>query len=183
MFSSWLYNNNPKPYDSFGNGSAMRVSPIGWFYNDLVAVVNKAAESAIVSHTHIEGIKGACAVAGSIYLARSTKNKEKVKDFIKDYIGYDLNKTIEEIKNIYSFNETCQGSVPESIICFLEGNNYEDVIRKAISLNGDTDTMACIAGGIAEAFYGIPDNISAKINEYLPGEMLNIVEQYKMAVL
>ena len=178
-FQSWLNSNNLEPYNSFGNGSAMRVSPIGWLYNDLETVMSKAEESATVTHNHIEGIKGAEAIATCVYLARYKTPKRIIKEFVETYFEYDLNRTIKEIKPYYQFDETCQGSVPESIICFLEGNSYEDVIRKAVSLGGDTDTMACIAGSIAEAYYGMPDDLIIKIKEYLPSEMLDIIDIFK----
>jgi len=182
MFYSWLFENNPKPYNSFGNGSAMRVSPVGWLYNDLKIVFNKAEETAEVTHNHIEGLKGASATAGCIYLAKMGTRKKIIKEFIETYFNYDLNRIIKEIKPNYRFDVTCQGSVPESIICFLEGNSYEDVVRKAISLGGDTDTMGCIAGSIAEAYYGIPKDIKDFINNYLPEDMLKIIEQFNKNV-
>ena len=183
-FRDWLTSENKNPYNSFGNGSAMRVSPVGWLYNDLYTVLDQAEKSAIVTHNHIEGIKGASAIACAIYLARYNTPKKIIKEILETYFGYDLNKTIEMIRPTYDFNETCQGSVPESIICFLEGNNYEDVIRKAISLGGDTDTQACIAGSIAEAYYGLDDlklnyDIYGKIGYYLPDDMIKIIKQFQ----
>jgi ADP-ribosylglycohydrolase len=177
-FASWLGSSNPQPYNSFGNGSAMRISPVGWLYNDLETVFTKAEESAIVTHNHEEGIKGAVSIACCIYLARNKTPKKIIKEFIETYFDYDLSRTIEQIRPTYDFDETCQGSVPESIICFLEGNNYEDVIRKAVSLGGDTDTQAGIAGSIAEAYYGIPDKYIIKLDDYLPDDMLNIIVQF-----
>jgi len=177
-FSSWLSSKSYEPYNSYGNGSAMRVSPVGWLYNDLETVFIKAEESASVSHNHPEGIKGAMAIAGCIYLARYKTPKKIIKEMIETYFEYNLNKTINEIRPTYDFNETCQGSVPESIICFLEGESYEDVVRKAISLGGDTDTQGCIAGSIAEAFYGIPDKFIIRLDDYLPENMLDIIEQF-----
>lgn len=182
MFDSWLHSRNPKPYNSFGNGSAMRVSPIGWLYNDLKTVFDKAEESAIVTHNHEEGLKGAVSIAGCIYLARNKTPKKIIKEFVETYFGYDLSKTVADIRLIYDFDETCQGSVPESIICFLEGNNYEDVVRKAVSLGGDTDTQACIAGSIAEAYYGIPDKYICKLDNYLPEDMLDIIVQFNKKI-
>lgn len=182
-FRSWLSEEFPKPYGSYGNGSAMRVSPVGWLYNDLKTVFDKAEESASVTHNHDEGLKGAASIAGCIYLARYKTPKKIIKEFIETYFGYNLNKTIAEIRPTYDFDETCQGSVPESIICFLEGNSYEDVVRKAISLGGDTDTQACIAGSIAEAYYGLDDlklnyDINGKLAFYLPDDMIKIIQQF-----
>lgn len=182
IFANWLSSKSNEPYNSFGNGSAMRISPVGWLYNDLDTVFNKAEESASVTHNHIEGIKGAMAVAGCIYLSRHKTPKKIIKEIIETYFDYNLSKTIVEIRPTYDFNETCQGSVPESIICFLEGNSYEDVVRKAVSLGGDTDTQACIAGSIAEAYYGIPDKIILKIDKYLPENMLDIIEQFNKSI-
>jgi len=181
-FASWLSNKSYEPYNSYGNGSAMRVSPVGWLYNDLETVFVKAEESASVSHNHPEGIKGAMAIAGCIYLARYQTPKKIIKEIIETYFEYSLNKTIAEIRPTYDFDETCQGSVPESIICFLEGNSYEDVVRKAISLGGDTDTQGCIAGSIAEAFYGMPDKLIVKIDDYLPDNMLDVIEQFNKKI-
>ena len=182
MFHSWLFEDNPKPYNSFGNGSAMRVSPVGWLYSDLKTVFNKAEVTAKVTHNHIEGLKGAVSTAGCIYLAIMKTPKKIIKKVIETYFNYNLNRTIEQIKPTYRFDVTCQGSVPESIICFLEGNSYEDVVRKAISLGGDTDTQGCIAGSIAEAYYGIPKEIKEFVYNYLPENMLKIVEQFNKNV-
>lgn len=182
-FAQWLMSDNPEPYDSYGNGSAMRVSPVGWLYNDLTTVFEKAEESACVTHNHEEGIRGAMATAECIYLARYKTPKKIIKEFIETYFDYNLNRTIAEIRPAYQFDETCQGSVPESIICFLEGNSYEDVVRKAVSLGGDTDTQACIAGSIAEAYYGIPDKLVIKIDDYLPDDMLNIIVQFNNTII
>ena len=152
-FMQWMFSENPQPYNSFGNGSAMRVSPIGFYYDDLSKVLEEAEKSAVITHNHPEGIKGAKAVAAAVLLARQGQNKALIKEFIADSFGYDLNRSLEEIAKNYEFDVTCQGSVPESIIAFLEASNYEDAVRNAIALGGDADTMACIAGGIAEAYY------------------------------
>lgn len=152
-FMQWMFEENPTPYNSYGNGSAMRVSPIGFYYNDLETVLLESEKSAIVTHNHPEGIKGAKAVASAVFLAKTGKTKLEIKNFIIEHFGYDLNKKLDDIRPDYDFDVTCQGSVPESIIAFLESENFEDAIRNAISLGGDSDTMACIAGGIAQAFY------------------------------
>jgi ADP-ribosylglycohydrolase len=183
MFDIWLHSENPKPYNSFGNGSAMRVSSVGWLYNNLKTVFNIAEKTALVTHNHHEGIKGAVSVACCIYLAKNKTPKKIIKEFIETFFEYDLSRKIEQIRPSYSFDVTCQGSVPESIICFLEGNNFEDTVRKAVSLGGDTDTQACIAGSIAEAYYGLNDliikyNINDKIDFYLPEDMKNIITQF-----
>ena len=161
LFFKWLLSKNPVPYKSFGNGSAMRVSPIAWAFDELENVEIFAGISAAVTHNHPEGIKGAQAVAVSIFLARSGNTKAQIRDFITERYGYNLTRTLDQIRPDYKFSATCQGSVPEAITAFLEGESYEDTIRKAVSLGGDSDTIACMAGGIAEAFYdgGVPESI------------------------
>jgi ADP-ribosylglycohydrolase len=178
-FRNWLHHPDPKPYGSFGNGSAMRVSPIGWLYDSYIKVAEKARESAECTHNHEEGIKGAQAVAICIFMANIGEKKDSIKQYIQDNYKYDLNKTLEEIRPSYRFDATCQGSVPESIICFLEGKSYEDVVRKAVSLGGDTDTMACIAGSIAEAYYEIPDEYIKYAYMLLPNDMIKIIDQFE----
>ena len=162
MFSQWLIKKDPKPYGSFGNGSAMRVSSAGWLYDDIDTTRKIAAITADVTHNHLEGIKGAEATASAIFLARNGSSKDKIKEYIIREFGYDLSRTCDEIRPTYHHVESCQETVPEAITAFLEGNDFEDVIRTAVSLGGDCDTLTCIAGGIAEAFYGIPDKISAE---------------------
>lgn len=152
-FQEWLDSDDPKPYNSYGNGSAMRVSPVGWASNDLSRVRELARLSAEVTHNHPEGIKGAEAIASAIFLARTTHDKEEIKTYIEQEFGYDLNRTCSKIRKKYMFDETCQGSVPEAIICFLESTGFEDAIRTAISIGGDSDTIAAMTGSIAEAFY------------------------------
>ena len=158
MFYKWLVSCDPQPYNSFGNGSAMRVSPVGWAFNTLEETMAAAKISAEVTHNHPEGIKGAQATAACIFMARTGSTKEEIKSYIEKTFGYDLGRTCDEIRPVYGFNETCQRTVPESIIAFLESTDFEDAIRKAVSMGGDSDTLACITGGIAEAFYkDIPD--------------------------
>ena len=153
----------PGPYNSFGNGSAMRVAPIAWAKEALEDVLAEAARSAVVTHDHPEGIKGAQAVATAVFLARKGSPPMEVRALISSRFGYDLARTIEEIRPVYKFDLTCQGSVPEAITAALEGSDFEDVIRRAISLGGDSDTIACIAGAIAEARFGcIPERIQAE---------------------
>ena len=159
-FVMWISHRSREPYGSFGNGSAMRVSPIAWAFDDLENVEVFAALSAAVSHNHPEGIKGAQAVASAIFLGRAENSKTQIRDYITERYGYDLTRTLDEIRPSYKFDATCQGSVPEAITAFLESTNYEDAVRKAVSLGGDSDTIACIAGSIAEAFYnGGPEDI------------------------
>jgi len=160
-FVYWVKSKQQEPYNSYGNGSAMRVSPVGWAFDSLAEVERFSEASADVTHNHPEGIKGACSVAGSIYLARIGKSKNEIRDYVSGKYGYNLNRTIDEIRINYSHVESCQESVPEAIIAFLESENFEESVRKAIWLRGDADTQAAIAGSIAEAFYGgVPDEIA-----------------------
>lgn len=152
-FIAWVDNPEAGPYNSWGNGSAMRVSPVGWLFNTVEDVLENARLSAEPTHNHPEGIKGAQAIALAIFMARTGEHKEDIKKEIENRFGYNLNRTIEEIRPIYEFDVSCQGSVPESIIAFLDSNDYEDCIRKAISIGGDSDTIAAMAGSIAEAYY------------------------------
>lgn len=179
-FRNWLKDEESKPYNSWGNGSAMRVSPIGVAYDDLKTVLSKAEESASVTHNHEEGIKGACATALCVYLAKYKTPKKIIKECVETYFGYNLSKTLDQIRPVYFFNESCQHSVPESIICFLESNSYEDCIRKVVSLGGDTDTMGAISGGIAELYYGIEDKHILRLDKYLTDDISYVVcEFYK----
>jgi len=178
-FGTWVVWDRTGPYNSFGNGSAMRVSPVGFAFDSLEAVLGEAQRSAEVTHNHPEGIKGAQAVAAAIFLARTTKDKEIIKKDVSRRFGYDLNRTLSQIKANYSYDVTCQGSVPESIIAFLESNGFEDCIRKAVLLGGDSDTIACIAGGIAQAFYGgVPEGIVREVRERLSAELLAILDAF-----
>lgn len=179
-FYNWLKSENPRPYNSWGNGSAMRVSPVGFAFDSLERVLEEAERSAVITHNHPEGIKGAKATAASVFLARYGSTKEEIKDFVSVIFDYDLNRTIDEIRPGYSFDVSCQGSVPESIIAFLESTNYENAVRLAISLGGDADTQACIAGGIAQAFYKkIPKNLIDLSNQKLPESMLEVLRSFE----
>lgn len=179
MFYSWLREYDPQPYNSFGNGSAMRVSPVGWAFKTLEETLAVAKQSAEVTHNHLEGIKGAQAVAASVYLARIGKSKQEIKGYVETTFGYNLDRTCDEIRVDYKFDETCQGSVPESIIAFLESEDYESAIRLAISLGGDADTMAAIAGGIAEAYYKeIPSYITEEVQKRLPREFIDVMQRF-----
>ena len=179
-FGQWLYLDNPQPYYSWGNGSAMRVSPIGWAFDSLEETIEQARISAGITHNHPEGLKGAVAVATAIYLARTRENKKIIKNYIANEFEYNLDRTLDKIRPSYTFDASCQGTVPEAIIAFLESENFEDAIRKAISLGGDSDTLACIAGGMAEAFYGgVPEEIKTKILDLLSEEIRAIIEQFQ----
>jgi ADP-ribosylglycohydrolase len=172
-FADWIYSEKPEPYNSWGNGSAMRSSPIGWYCGTVEAVLEEAKKSAEVSHNHPEGIKGAQAVASAVFLARQGKTKREIKKFITETFGYDLERTLAEIRPGYEFNESCQGSVPEAIIAFLESDDFESAVRLAVSLGGDSDTIACVAGAIAEAFYGeIPEGIVDMVSMILGPDIM-----------
>ncbi|MBE6128089.1 MAG: ADP-ribosylglycohydrolase family protein [Erysipelotrichaceae bacterium] len=174
-FIHWIFADNPKPYSSWGNGSAMRVSSAGWLYDSLERTRHVAGLTASVSHDHPEGIKGAQATAEAIWLARNHYSKEEIRERIVSDFGYDLSRTCDEIRPYYHHVESCQETVPEAITAFLEGNDFEDVIRTAVSLGGDCDTLTCIAGSIAEAYYGIPQEIKDEAKRRLPEEMLEVL--------
>lgn len=170
-FGEWLYSERPMPYQSWGNGSAMRVAAVGWFFGSLEETLAHAKYTAEVTHNHAEGIKGAQAVAAGIYLLRSGKTKEEVKNYIRGVFSYDFRKTLDEIRPDYVFNMSCQGTVPQAFAAFFESDGFEDCIRNAISLGGDSDTLAAIGGSLAEAYYGIPENHAKeamlRMDEYL----------------
>ena len=178
MFGRWLEETDPRPYNSFGNGSAMRVSGVAWLYNDIDTVREMARLSAEVTHNHPEGIKGAEATAAAIFLARTGSSKGEIKAYITENFGYDLSRTCDEIRPGYHHVESCQETVPEAITAFLEGESFEDVIRTAVSLGGDCDTLTCIAGSIAEGFYGVPEELKATCRACLPEPLLDVLLQY-----
>jgi len=161
-FKQWAESESTDPYNSWGNGSAMRISPIGWAFDSLQDTLKEAEHSSSVTHNHPFAIKAAKAVAGAIFLARKQKDKQFIRDYISKQFGYNLDRTIVEISLDYEFDVSAQGSVPEAIIAFLDSTDYESAVRNAVLLGGDADTQACIAGGIAEAYYG---PISAKIRK------------------
>ncbi len=172
MFHQWLLDRDKGPYHSWGNGSAMRVSPVAWAFDDVDTVLEEARKSAEITHDHPEGIKGAQATALAIFLARTGHPKHTIRREIAQRFGYDLDRTLEEIRPTYDFDESCQGTVPEAIIAFLESSSYEDAIRNAVSLGGDSDTLACITGSIAEAYYGeVPAPIRASVQAILPAAL------------
>jgi len=178
-FRQWLFSRQTEPNNSYGNGSAMRVSPIGFFFDDLDLVLVEAAKCTNITHDHPEARKGAQAVAGAIFLALTGKTKREIKDYIEKNFGYNLNRRLDDIRPDYKFDDSCQGSVPEAIISFLESENFEDAIRKAVSLGGDSDTIACITGGIAEAFYeGVPSDIMEKTKILLPLEFTQVIDKF-----
>ena len=175
-FSAWLMDGGKAPYWSFGNGAGMRVSPVGFAFDKELDVLREAERSAGVSHNHPEGIKGAQAIAISIYKIRKGYTKTALAEYLGKY--YDLSPTVDEIRETNVFNETCQVTVPQAIICFLESKDFEDAIRNAISIGGDSDTIGAMTGALAEAYYGIPDKIQKIARAYLPDDMLRIVNQF-----
>ncbi len=181
-FKRWLFTDPPMPYNSFGNGSAMRVSPVGFAFDTVEDVLHEAEQTALPTHNHPEGIKGAQATALAVFLARTGSSKEDIRGEISSRFGYDLQRTCDDIRPHYSFDVTCQGSVPEAIIAFLDATDFESTIRLAISLGGDADTLACIAGGIAQAYYGdIPGWIKAQAWQCLPSELQQVVDRFDAA--
>jgi len=177
-FRRWLRDRDPQPYNSWGNGSAMRVSSVGWLFDDLDTVRRMARLSAEVTHNHPEGIKGAEAVAAAIFLARTGSTKAEIKAYIEENFHYDLSRTCDEIRPDYYHVESCQETVPEAITAFLEGQSFEDVIRTAVSLGGDCDTLTCIAGSVAEAFYGVPVELKAECRSRLPLDLLEVLDRF-----
>jgi len=178
-FRNWVRSWDSRPYNSFGNGSAMRVSPVGFAYKSIDEVLHQAKRTAEVTHNHPEGIKGAQATALAIYLARTGESKDTIRKEVTDRFSYDLNRTVDEIRPNYSFDVSCQGSVPESIVAFLDSGSWEDAVKKSISLGGDADTMACITGGIAQAYYKkIPEKIAEDVRNRLPLDLREILDAF-----
>ena len=177
MFGRWIFSDNPEPYNSFGNGAAMRISPVGFIAQTDYEVCELSEIVTSTTHNHIEGIKGAEATAVAIFMATRGFSKEEISHKInKNY--YNLNFTIDEIRDIYEFNETCQETVPQAIVAFLDSTSFEDAIRTAISVGGDSDTLAAITGSIAEAYYGVPEDIKEKALAYLDSELRSIYEEW-----
>jgi ADP-ribosylglycohydrolase len=175
-FRKWAASEKEWRRMSMGNGSAMRVSPVGFVFHTLEDVLEEAQQTALPSHGHSEGIKGAQVVAGTTFLARTGSSKTEIRDFVVERFRYDLSEPLDEIRRHYRFDATCPGSVPQAITAFLESESYEDAIRKAISIGGDSDTIACIAGGIAEAYYGgVPDHINEKALSFLDETQRGVV--------
>lgn len=183
-FSEWIASDNPQPYNSWGNGSAMRVSPCGFAYDSLEETLEAARLSALVTHNHPEGIKGAEATAAAIYLSRTGKSKQEIRDYITSTFGYDLSRSCQEIRPSYRFNESCQETVPESLTAFLESRDYEDAIRLAVSMGGDADTMGAITGAVAAAYYGsMPEELCEMASGKLPEDMMTIVKAFDQRYL
>ena len=181
-FRRWLTARHPEPYNSFGNGSAMRVSAVGWLYDSLKKTRTVAKATANVTHNHPEGIKGAEATASAIFMARNGSSKEEIKNYIENEFHYDLNRTLDEIRPSYHMDETCQKTVPEAIIAFLEAKDFEDAIRNAVSLGGDTDTLGAITGSIAEAYYGIPEWLMTECRKRINRDMRVVLDDFNDAL-
>lgn len=178
-FHQWAQSESSEPYHSWGNGSAMRVSPVAYACDDLDSVLGEAERSASVTHNHPEGIRGARATAAAVFLARSGEDKESIRNYIEGAFGYDLSETIAEIRRYYTFDVSCQGSVPQAITAFLESEDFEDALRKAVSIGGDSDTIACIAGGMAAAYYGgVPHDITAQVFARLDGRLADVTRAF-----
>lgn len=179
-FIQWLLADDAAPYGSWGNGSAMRVAPVGFYFDTADRVLEEAAATAAVTHDHPEGIKGAQATALAIFLARRKAGKAEIRDEIARRFGYDLDRRVEDIRPGYSFDVSCQGTVPEAVIAFLDSTDWEDAVRNAVSLGGDSDTLACISGGIAEAWYGgVPDAVRQRVIVLLPDDLTGILERFR----
>ena len=177
-FMQWAMTRSRQPYYSFGNGSAMRVSPVGFAFADLDAVLAEAEKSAVVTHNHPEGIKGAQATAAAVFMAKTGAGKDEIRAFTQERFGYSLDQPLAEIRQDYHFDVSCQGSVPQSLIAFFESTDYEDAVRNAISLGGDADTMAAIAGAVAEAAYGLPEWIRQNALSCLDAPLKQVVHEF-----
>jgi ADP-ribosylglycohydrolase len=179
MFKGWLKSDSLQGYGSYGNGSAMRVSPVGFAFQSLDEVLREAHLTAVVTHNHPEGIKGAQAIASAVYLAHTGQGKEHIKEFVEQKFGYNLRRHLDVIRPTYAFDSSCQGSVPQALIAFLESNDFEDAIRKAISLGGDSDTIASMAGGVAHAYYkAIPDHIADHVLSLLDSGFRQVLKTF-----
>ena len=175
MFFNWVLSKKKEPYGSKGNGSAMRVSSVGWLFNTEEEVLREAKRVSEITHNHIEGIESAQAVAMCIYLSRKKRSKEEIREYIEDRFKYDLSRTVEQVRDTYEYSELAIDTVIPSIICFLDSNSFEDSIRNAVYLNGDADTLACITGSISEAYYGLDIKLWKKAREYLPEEIVYLI--------
>ena len=178
-FGLWLYFDDRNPYNSFGNGSAMRVSSAAWLFDDIETVRRMARLSAEVTHNHPEGIKGAEATACAIFMARKGENKKNIKCYVENEFGYDLSRKLDDIRPYYRHIESCMQTVPEAIISFLEGESFEDTVRNAVSLGGDADTLAAIAGSIAEGYFGIEENLKDECKKRLDKELGSVLDKFE----
>lgn len=178
-FAHWLISSSPQPYNSYGNGSAMRVSPSAWAYDELADVEHCAELTAVVTHNHPEGIKGAVSTAGAILLARQGKSKDEIRAYVTGRFGYNLSRSLDDIRPTYHHVESCQETVPEAITAFLEADGFEDCLRKAVSLGGDSDTLTAISASIAEAMWGIPASITAAARVKMDEFQLDVLDRWE----
>ena len=181
-FIDWVLTDDPEPYGSYGNGSGMRVSSAGWLYDSLERTREVARWTAEVSHNHPEGIKGAESVAAAIYLARTGASKDEISDYIEDEFGYDLSRTLDDIRPTYQHVEDCMHTMPEAFECFLEAESYEDCIRNVMYIGGDTDTLGAIAGAIAEAKWAVPEEIIVQAKDFLPRDIYDVIGRFRQYV-
>ena len=179
FFRSWIHDENQGPYNSYGNGSAMRVSPVAWAFDTEEEVLAMAEATAIVTHNHPEGVKGAQATALAVFWARNGRTPADIVNAIEKAFGYDISTSVDEIREYYEFDVTCQGTVPEALRCYLEADGFEDTIRNAISIGGDSDTLAAIAGSFAEATWGVPEEIGSQALDRLDADLLNIYQDFR----
>lgn len=181
-FKLWVLSDKSEPYGSYGNGSGMRVSPVGWLYDSMERTREVARWTAEITHNHPEGIKGAESTAAAIFMARHHAAFEEISNYIEDEFGYDLSRTLDEIRPGYHHVEDCMKTMPEAFTCFLEAGSYEECIRNVMYIGGDTDTLGAIAGAIAEAYWGIPEDLIRKAKEYLPDDIKAVVERFEKTV-
>lgn len=177
-FLAWARSEDDTPYHSWGNGAAMRISPAAWAFDTLTQVLAKAEEYSVVTHDHPEGVKGAQATAAAVFLGRNGASKDEIRAYVTEHFHYDLSRSCDEIRPCYTFDVSCQGTVPQALIAFLESNDFESAIRLAISLGGDSDTLAGITGGIAQAYYGVPATIAARTLDFLDEPLRKVTLQF-----
>ena len=182
-FIHWVLSDDPKPYGSYGNGSGMRVSPAGWLYDSIERTREVARWTAEVTHNHPEGVKGAESVAAAMFMARTRASKEEIKAYLEKEFGYDLSRTLDEIRPTYQHVEDCMRTMPEAFTCFLEANSYEECIRNVMYIGGDTDTLGAIAGAVAEAMWGVPESFVKQAKLYLPEEIIKVVDRFLMEII
>ena len=181
-FIDWVLTADPEPYGSYGNGSGMRVSSVGWLYDTIERTREVARWTAEITHNHPEGIKGAESTASAVFLARTGASKEGIKKYLEEEFGYDLSRTLDDIRPYYQHVEDCMHTMPEAFTCFLEAESYEDCIRNVMYIGGDTDTLGAVSGAIAEAFWGVPDSFITKTKDYLPGEFYGVIDRFRTIV-
>lgn len=182
-FIHWVLSDDPKPYGSYGNGSGMRVSAAGWLYDSIERTREVARWTAEVTHNHPEGVKGAESVAAAMFMARTRSSKEEIKAYLEKEFGYDLSRTLDEIRPTYKHVEDCMRTMPEAFTCFLEANSYEECIRNVMYIGGDTDTLGAIAGAVAEAMWGVPESFVKQAKLYLPEEIIKVVDRFLMEII